>query len=78
MYAAGGGGGGGGWDTADADARAFRVCEINIDGPTDKRLNFDLTVFFCCFFLYTPSSSLLSETREVATARVWDEHSRRI
>lgn len=49
MYAAGGGGGGGGWDAADADARAFRVCEINIDGPTDKRLSFDLTFFF---FLY--------------------------
>lgn len=53
MYAAGGGGGGGGgggWDTADADARAFRVCEINIDGPTDKRLSFDLT--FVLFFIY--------------------------
>lgn len=51
MYAAGGGGGGGrGWDTADADARAFRVCEINIDGPTDTSLSFDLTVLY--FFLF--------------------------
>ena len=75
MYAAGGGGGGGGrgWDTADADARAFRVCEINIDGPTDTSLSFDLTVLY---FFYFPCS-LLPETREAATARVWDEHSRR-
>lgn len=44
MYAAGGGGGGGGggWDAADADARAFRVCEINI-GPTLKTPSFDLS-----------------------------------
>lgn len=51
MYAAGGGGGGGrGWDTADADARAFRVYEINIGGPTDKSLSFDLTFLFSCLF----------------------------
>lgn len=53
MYAAEGGGGRG-WNTADADARAFRVWEINIGTPTDKRLSFDLMVF-----LNTPSSSLL-------------------
>lgn len=38
MSAAGGGGGGG--DAADADARAFRLCGINIGGLTVERLSF--------------------------------------
>lgn len=67
----GGGGGGGGGDAADADARAFRLCGINIGGLTVERIS----------LLFTPpplSSSLLYGTRQAATASVRDEHSRRI
>lgn len=68
MYAAGGGGGGGGWDTADADARAFRVCEINIDGPTDKRL--ELRPYFF-FFFFIPLLLHCCPRREKSRQRVF-------